>query len=244
MRCCRLGARNEGVDRFSGSLCANGDRQDQAYLISVRRWTPSSSFARPAVFRKDLLVDASDGYWQPADCAHCRCNRFQLHDAHAGYAVSVSSALEAPPQLAAWQRAEYRNDLFSKYGFDDGDAPYADIIQRAFEVHLTAAGFEVRRLETSLHNRRVIEVELNGHWFSTEMLRFDPPKLWDNEAEEDGPDAPEALIAAIDEFLPVAHAMLIAVGAPRHTRGVPLAEEERRAWLTFLQQRVSQVPQA
>lgn len=106
------------------------------------------------------------------------------------------------------------NNLFSKYGFADGNDPRADTIHKALSEHLLAAGYP-NKIIGSVHNRRVSSVEINGKWYTTENLPWGEDWILLGEQEEDmhGNEndqipAPEQLKQSILEFLPIGYKMM------------------------------------
>lgn len=106
------------------------------------------------------------------------------------------------------------NNLFSKYGFADGDDPRADGIHAAFSEHLRKSGYE-NQILGSVHNRRVSFIEVERVWYTTELLPWgeDWTLLTAVEGIMNGDETkpiavPDDLKQCILDFLPTAYDMM------------------------------------
>ncbi|MET0399730.1 MAG: hypothetical protein ABW277_23280 [Longimicrobiaceae bacterium] len=109
------------------------------------------------------------------------------------------------------------NDLFSKFGMQDGDAPYANEIHALFSAHLARRGFDNTRI-SSHHNERVVEIRVGERRLDTWRLAWGPPwVLVDGESAEEVA-APPALERALLDFAPRAagliQASLVGIAPP------------------------------
>lgn len=112
------------------------------------------------------------------------------------------------------------NNLFSKYGFADGNDPRADAIHASFSTRLKEHGYDNERIG-SVHNRRVWSICVDGSWYTTELLPWggEWALLGVVEGSMSGDEnkkipVPDDLKKAIMDFLPTAYEMM-------HPRNLP-----------------------
>jgi hypothetical protein len=98
------------------------------------------------------------------------------------------------------------NNLFSKYGFNDGEDPQSDAVHQAFSEYLRQKGYENTIVSTP-HNRRVTSIKVGDSWYSTELLKWGTE--WVLLKQDDGIETtvPSKLKTVIIEFLPTAMRM-------------------------------------
>lgn len=105
------------------------------------------------------------------------------------------------------------NNLFSKYGFFDGDHPRAEIIQEAFSDHLRSHGYE-NEILGSVHNRRVYKIRIHDKWYGTDLLPWGTDwsliEATDEDPQDDTPKipVPQELQQVILDFLPTGWEMM------------------------------------
>jgi hypothetical protein len=99
------------------------------------------------------------------------------------------------------------NDLFSKFGLQDGDAPYANEIHALFSAHLARRGFENTRI-SSHHNERVVEVRVGERCFDTWRLTWGPPWILVDRETGEAVAAPAGLERALLDFAPRAAGLI------------------------------------